>query len=325
MAPARISRMATAGPFPDIHAFLTRPPRGCDDGSSGMSGILSGVDYSILFPGAASVAGGGAGNILNILYGTGSTGGAASSVDPIQALTQAETNQTADIAQEAATPAVARDIAAFKSAVASAPDISSALANPAVLKVLLTANNLADQIPYPALAQKALLSDPNDPQSLANQLAVTNSNWQSAVQTYDFYNNGLAELQNPQVQSTLTNAYAEITWLNGLDQTTPGLSSALTFKQQASTITSADQILGNPIYRDVVTTALGIPEQIAFQDIGAQEQAITSQLDISRLQDPNFVNSLTDQYLLNKQQAASTASATPSLDALAVQAQGLLV
>lgn len=292
-----------------------------------MSGILTSADYSVLFSGSSAIGASsvsGAGNILNILYGTGSTGGAASSGDPIAALNQAVNNQTTDIAQEAQTPTVARAIAAFKSAVANAPNISSALANPAVLQVLLTANNLADQIPYPALAQKALLSNPSDTNSLANQLSATNSNWLSTVQTYNFYKNGLAELQNPSVQSTLINAYSEITWLNGLDATTPGLSSALTFKQQASTITSADQILGNPIYRDVVTTALNIPEQIAFQDIGAQELAITSQLDISQLKDPNFVNSLTDQYLLAKQQAASTTSSTPSLESLAVQAEGLI-
>ena len=41
--------------------------------------------------------------------------------------------------------------------------------------------------------------------------------------------------------------------------------------------------------RTVVTTALGIPLQIAFQPLEAQERAITSQLDISQLQDPKFV------------------------------------
>jgi hypothetical protein len=290
-----------------------------------MSGIVSGVDYSVLFAGSLSTAGGSvSSNLLSTLYGIGGTGSAASSGDPIAALALAEKNQTTDIAQEAATPSVARDIAAFKSAVASAPNIASALQNPAMLKVLLTANNLADQLPYPALAQKALLSDPNDPKSLANQLSATNSNWLTTVQTYDFAKNGIAELQKPQVQSPLINAYSEINWLNTLDKTTPGLSSALTFKQQANTITSADQILGNPVYRDVVTTALQIPQQIAFQDIGAQELAITSQLDIKQLKHPNYVNSLTDQYLLAKQQAASSASGTPDIVSLAVQAQGLI-
>jgi hypothetical protein len=289
-----------------------------------MSGILSGADYSVLFAGSnALINGSGSINLLSTLYGTGSTGGAASG-DPIAALALAQKNETADIAQEAATPSVARDIAAFTTAVAAAPNITSALANPAILKVLLTANNLADQIPYPALAQKALMSDPGNAKSLANQLSSTNSNWLSTVQTYNFFKNGIGELQNPKIQAALTSAYSEVSWLNSLDQTTPGLSSALTFKQQASTITSADEILGNAVYRDVVTTALNIPKQIAFQDLGAQELAITSQLDISKLRDPNFVNTITDQYLLNKQQAASTATSATSLDALAVQAQGLM-
>jgi hypothetical protein len=294
-----------------------------------MSGILTSADYSVLFSGTTSLISGSnsssttTSGLLSILYGGGGSGTSASSGDPIQALNQAQTNQTADVAQTLQSPTVARAVTAFQQAIATAPSISSLLQNPAFLQVFLTANNLGDQTAYPGLAQKALLSNPDDTTSLANQLAATNSNWQSTVQTYNFYQNGLAAVQSSSVQSTLINAYAQITWYNSLDATTPGLSSALTFKAQASTITSADEVLGNPIYRDVVTTALGIPEQIAFQDIGAQEKAITSQLNISQLQNPNYVNSLTDQYLLNKQQAAATTSTTPSLDALAVQASGL--
>ncbi len=48
---------------------------------------------------------------------------------------------------------------------------------------------------------------------------------------------------------TIANGYAEVTWRNSLDATTPGLSEALTFKDQASTITSVDQILGDSTLR----------------------------------------------------------------------------
>jgi hypothetical protein len=98
----------------------------------------------------------------------------------------------------------------------------------------------------------------------------------------------------------------------------------LAFKAQASTITSVDQILGDPIMRTVVTTALGIPEQIAFQDIGAQEDAITSQLNVQRFQDPAFVNSFVQRYLIANS-GLSSASSTPDLTTLAVQGQGILV
>ncbi len=142
------------------------------------------------------------------------------------------------------------------------------------MQVLLTANGLADQVPYAALAQKTLQSDVNDPKSLVNKL--TDMRWKPVAQTYDFANKGLKVIQDPKVISTIANAYAEVTWRKSLDATTPGLSNALTFRKQASTISSVDQILGDPVLRKVVTTALNIPLQIAFQPLQAQEKAIST-------------------------------------------------
>ena len=86
-----------------------------------------------------------------------------------------------------------------------------------------------------------------------------------------------------------------------------------------------DQILGDPVMRSVVTTALGIPEQIAFQPLEAQEKAISSRLDISKFQDPQFVESFTQRYLLAAQQQATQSSSTSStLEALAVRAEGVI-
>jgi hypothetical protein len=191
--------------------------------------------------------------------------------------------------------------------------------------VLLTANGLSSYIGETALAQKLLLSDPTDPNSLVNKFG--DAAWMSTVQTYDFATKGLAELQNPQVVSTLTNAYAEVQWRQSLDQATPGLSNALTFLGQASSIKSVNDILDNMTNFEVVTTALGIPTAIINQDTSAQSSAITSRLNISKLQDRNFVTSLTDQYLLTMQanNSSSSTSGNTSLDALAVQAGGLVV
>lgn len=276
------------------------------------------MDYSLLFPSTTGTA---TSNLLAALYGkTNSTLGNAS---PLKALQTAEANKTKDIAVTARQPQVARDIAAFTAAVTSAKDPATLLKNPTVMKVLLTANGLGDQVSYTALAQKALLSNINTTMSLVNQL--TDTRWKTTVQTYDFANKGLGILKNPKVLSTIANGYAEITWRKSLDVAMPGLSSALTFRAQAATITSALQILGDSVLRDVVTTALNIPRQIAFQALDTQEKAITSRLDLRKLKDPHFVDTLTQEYLLNKASASSTISTTPSLDALAVQASGLLV
>jgi hypothetical protein len=260
--------------------------------------------------------------VLNALYGIGgqSTG---SLRNPIPALTMAEQNQSKDIATTAKQPQIARDIAAFGAAVSAAKNPAALLKNPIVMKILLTANGLADQLSYPALAGKALLSNVNDTKSLVNRLNDTR--WKTVVQTYDFANNGLSILQNPKVISTIANGYAEVTWRKSLDAATPGLSNALSFRESAGSITSVDQILGDPTLRTVITTTLGIPEQIAFQTLRAQENAISSKLDITKFKDPKFVETFTRRYLIAAGAAASTTTGTtPNLTTLAVQARGLL-
>jgi hypothetical protein len=286
-----------------------------------MSMTLS--EISSMF-GAGTSSGSTTTSLLGTLYGYTSTGASTSSVNPVTALNTAELNQTQDIAATAADPAVARAVNAFNKAVTGATSVQQLLNNPSVMQVLLTANGLADQIPYTALAQKALMSDTTNSSSLANTLSDTR--WKPVAQTYDFANKGLSVIQSPSVISTIDNAYAEVTWRHSLDATTPGLSNALTFRAKASTITSVDQILGDPIMRTVVTTALGIPLQIAFQSLPAQEKSITSQLDITQFQKPQFVDSFVQRYLIAMNTNASTSTTTtPSLASLAVQAQGLLV
>ncbi len=263
-----------------------------------------------------STGAGAAADLLSTLYGqSGSTN--ASPADALAALQTAETNSSKDIAQTASQPAVARDVTAFRAAVANAKDVKSLLSNTAFMKVFLTANGLSDQTAYPALAQKALMSDPNSSTSLASKLSDTR--WQSLVKTYDFANDGLANLKKSGVLDTLANGYAEVTWRQSLDATTPGLSNALTFRSEASSITSVDQILGDSVMRTVVTTALNIPEQIAFQPIEAQEKAISTRLDITKFQDPKFVEKFTQQYLV----AASTGTSTSAGDSVATLASKL--
>ncbi len=266
-----------------------------------MSGTVRGLDLSVLYSGGASSA--------------------AGSGNPIQALAQAEQNQTKKIAAEAKKPEVQRDLLAFRKAVASAKDVKSLLANPAVQKVLLTANGLADQIGSTALVTKALLSKTGDPKSLASRLP--NTAWKAAAATYDFANKGLAVLRDPNVLNTMTNAYAEISWRKSLDATTPGLSDALTFRAKAASVRKADDILGDPVLRRVVTTTLGIPLEIAYQTLNAQENAITSKLDIKQLKDKKFVETFARRYLVAA--AADPNQVLPNKTQVGLQAFGLLL
>jgi len=257
---------------------------------------------------------------LSVLYGGSASGGVAYG-NSIFALAQAEKDQPKKIAAEAKKPEIQRDLADFRKAVAKAKDAKSLLANPTVQRVLLTVNGLADQIGATALATKALLSKPSDPKSLANVLP--NAAWKAAAATYDFAGKGLAVLRNPKVLDTVASAYAEISWRKSLDVTTPGLSDALTFRAQAGSVTKADDILGNPILRRVVTTTLGIPLEIAYQTLNAQESAINSKLDIKQLKNKNFVETFAKRYLVAASNGA--AQALPGTGQTAIQTSGLLL
>ena len=257
--------------------------------------------------------------MLDAIYGIG---GPSTTQNPVQALQSAEQNETQDLKVTAAQPAVQMAIKQFTQAVNSATSVTQLLSNPMVMNVLLTANGMSDQIGYTALATKALTSNLGDPNSLANTL--TDTRWKTLAQTYNFAANGLSAIQNPAAIASIAAAYTQSTWETSEDSVTPGLSNALAFKAQASSITSVDQVLSNPTIRTVVTTTLGIPEQIAFQDLGAQELAISSQLNVSQFQDPKFVENFAERYLIANSSSAS-ASSTPDLTTLAVQGQGILV
>jgi hypothetical protein len=260
--------------------------------------------------------------ILAALYGGGQSAGSTGQ-SPVQALQSAESNETQQVKVTAAQPQVQQAIKAFTQAVNGAKSVTQLLSNPAVMNVLLTANGMQDQIGYTALATQALTSNLNDPNSLVNKL--TDTRWQTMATTYNFAANGLSAIQNPTAIASIANAYAQATWESSQDSVTPGLSNALAFKAQAASITSVDQILGNMTVRTVVTTALGIPPQIAFQDMSAQTQAISSRLDVKQLQDPKFVENLAEQYLIaNNANASSSTGSTSDLTTLAVQGQGFV-
>lgn len=238
---------------------------------------ITGLDLGALYGGRAAAA-----------YGTGG--------NPIAALRQAVAGQARGIAAVAKQPEVQRDIAAFRKAAAGAADPRALLADPAARRVLLTANGLGDQAGYPALAIKALLSDPANPASLAGTLS--DPRWKAAATTLGFAKGGLAVLRGPKVLDTMVGAYAEIAWRKSLDEATPGLSDALTFRATAASAKNVDDVLGNAVLRRVVTGALGIPQELAFQPLDTQERAVGSRLDVSRLRDPKYVDILAKRYLI---------------------------
>ena len=84
------------------------------------------------------------------------------------------------LAREKKDPVTLTTLAQFRQALDAAPNIDKALSDPRVLKVLMPALGLPDQVNNPGLVKRALLSDPKDTKGVAAQLGTT---WKNAATT----------------------------------------------------------------------------------------------------------------------------------------------
>ena len=71
------------------------------------------------------------------------------------------------LAREKKDPITLTVLAQFRQALDAAPNIDKALTDPRVLKVLMPALGLPDQVGNPGLVKRALLSDPKDTKGVA--------------------------------------------------------------------------------------------------------------------------------------------------------------
>jgi hypothetical protein len=224
--------------------------------------------------------------------------GPTSANDPIGALRRAEQNSARQIANKADEPQIARELDRFENAVRRSRSVEELLRNRDAMRVILAANGLENQLNAPGLVRRVLTSDLRNPDSAAFQMGRQNGNWLSTAQDLDFQRRGLQVAQSESMIARLRIAYAQTRWEESLEQQAPGLSLAVVFKRRAANIDNAYEVLGDPVVREIVTTTLGIPRQLANQSVEAQSRAINNRLDVSRFKDPAFVDTFARRYLL---------------------------
>ncbi|MCS6892893.1 MAG: DUF1217 domain-containing protein [Rhodovarius sp.] len=218
-----------------------------------------------------------------------------------------EGEETRALERLAREPSITRAMEQFRRAVERAPDAAAALRDPRVREVVLTALGLPDALDQGGLAARALLADPKSPESLLARLS--DRRWRAAAEALNLHDRGIAALRDPEVQARLADGLRRARWREELEAEAPGLGDAILFRERAARARSAYEVLGDPVLRRVVTTALGLPVQIAVQSVEAQARAVTARLDIARLQDPKEVARLAERYLLARSSEAHPASA----------------
>lgn len=247
------------------------------------------------------------------LFGVGSAttpaGNAATAIPALRRATE-DGAEAKGVARERKDPVTLTAVAQFRRALDKAESIEDALRDPRILKVLMPALGLPDQVGNPGLVQKALLSDPADDKGLAARLGNA---WKAAAATLGAWQGGLDALRDPAMVERLSDAYLKYQYRTGLDEQQAGLSDALYFLEAASRADDAFDLLGDPVLRRVITGALGLPREIAVQSVEAQGRAVAARLDIEDLQDPKAVRKVAERYLIAAaNEAAASQAATPS-------------
>ncbi len=231
-------------------------------------------------------------------------------LDNMTAYRLAQENTERDMERVREDPLVKREIEYFTEKLEEAEDPEEFLDDPRIITFLTKSLGMRDQAQNLALVQRGLLSDPEDPESLANRLVDTR--YADAAKVFEFSIQGLDKLRSKEVFDTIVQGYVTDERELALSQGNPAVPDAMAFKKavEEGRIESAYSLLGDPILRRVTLTALQLPVEIAFQTVEAQAKAIDDRLDIEKFDNPDFATKFVERFLILDQRSGSSQGST---------------
>jgi len=191
-------------------------------------------------------------------------------------------NEPQKIADYTKTSQYQRDLTYFKSHIGKVKSVDELVKDPRLLNFILSAFNLQSDAQYPAKVKEILNSDLNDRTSYANSLI--DPRYQQLAKEFNVHTNGMKSFSDQTVINDLISKYTTNTYEASLSDVNPALRSAAYFLRNIGSITDAYNILGDAVLRNVVTTALGLPAEVANLPVEDQRKLIMSKLDITKLE-----------------------------------------
>lgn len=188
---------------------------------------------------------------------------------------QNENQQVAKYAQEAT---VQQAVTYFKTHITQIKSVQQLTQDPKLMNFILTAFGLQADANEPALIQGVLKSNLSQSNSLANQLA--DPRYQQLAQEFNIATFGMANFSNTQVISDVVNRYLTNAYETSLDSVNSSLHSAAYFLRNIGNVSSAYNILADPVLRNVVLTVTGLPAEIANLPIQDEASLINSKINL---------------------------------------------
>jgi hypothetical protein len=149
-----------------------------------------------------------------------------------------------------------------------------------LLTIITSAFGLDGEEQFPGRVRKVLESDLKDPRSFANR--TVDPRYKQLAEAFKFAQFGDFYFKNN--LGDIANRYVRNEFEKSLGQKNPALREAAYFLRTIGDVKDTYQILGDKVLRSVVTTALGLPANIAVQSIETQKRLIEARLDITKFQ-----------------------------------------
>ena len=190
-------------------------------------------------------------------------------------------DENTHIAKYATQTQVQQAITYFKSHIGKIKNAQQLTQDPKLLQFITTAFGLDADTQYPAKIAAVLNSDLSDQNSFANRLL--DPRYKQLAQEFNLHANGTSALSNSATIADVVNRYLSNAYEQNIGNTeNSALRSAAYFLRNIGSVTNAFQILADPVLRNVVETATGLPINIAVQPVEDQARLINSKVDIKQ-------------------------------------------
>ncbi|MEH6477391.1 MAG: DUF1217 domain-containing protein [Sneathiella sp.] len=208
----------------------------------------------------------------------------------------ADSQKEAHMSLFEAQPTTARDIETFKEEIVNVKSVDDLMKNRTLLNVVLSAFQLETEIDKYAFVEKMLTEDPEDDDSLVNQLVEPRWTKLSTAlyglnQEPDFF------LNEANVDAILegykTNEFEKFEGDNA-----PGIRQAMYFSRLAGDVEEIPQILADSSLMEVVRVGLGLPESFLSLDYDQQKARLEKEVDVEDFKDPDKIAKMVERYLI---------------------------
>ena len=175
---------------------------------------------------------------------------------------------------------VQQSIETFRTKVSKMEDIDELIKDRKSLQFLLSSFDLDSEINNAGKIKAILKSDVDDQNSFANRL--NDKRFAELAKFVNLNKRGLTNLTTASSQQTLIDKFLQNTFEKDVSGQNPDIAKAFHFLRNINNVSTTASLLGTLQLREIVTTALRIPQEIARQSIEKQISMVEAKFDIEK-------------------------------------------